>query len=71
MVTHLSLESINDELESMGLHTLNALLYYMIPILILHALQHVAIQLSYHITLHHTVRNVNHLIHLDSSELTN
>lgn len=54
MVTHLSLESINDELESMGLHTLNALLYYMVPILILHALQHMAIQLSYHITLHHT-----------------
>lgn len=54
MVTHLSFESIDDELESMGLHTLDALLYYMVPVLILHTLQHVAVQLPYHITLQHT-----------------
>lgn len=56
MVTHLSLESINDELESMGLHTLDALLYHMVPVLILYTLQHVAVQLPNHITLHHTLR---------------
>lgn len=36
--THLSFEGINDELKSMRLDTLNALLHHMVAILILHTL---------------------------------
>lgn len=41
--TYLSLKSINDELQRLGLHTLNTLLHHMITILVFHTLQYMAI----------------------------
>lgn len=49
--THLSLEGVDDEVQRVGLDTLDALLHHMVTILVLHTLQHVAVQLSHHLTL--------------------
>lgn len=49
--THLSLEGINDELQGLRLHTFDALLHHMVAILVLHTLQHVAIQLTDNVAL--------------------
>ncbi len=55
--THLSFEGINDELKSMRLDTLNALLHHMIAILIFHTLQHVSVKLPNHLILQKTQTN--------------
>lgn len=44
--THLSLERVDDELQRVRLYALDALLDNVIPVLILDALQHVAVQLA-------------------------
>lgn len=49
--THLSLEGINNELQGLRLDTFNAFLHHMVPILILHTLQHVAIKLPDNVVL--------------------
>ena len=45
--THLSFECADDELQSGRVHTLNALLHNMVPILILHTSEDMAIQLPH------------------------
>lgn len=49
--THLSLEGINNELKSLRLDTFNALLYHMVPILVFHTLQHMAVKLTDNVAL--------------------
>lgn len=49
--TYLSLKGVNDELQGLGLHTLDALLNHMIAILVFHTLQHVAVQFPDHLVL--------------------
>lgn len=49
--THIALEGIDDELEVLGVDTLNAFLYNMVPVLVFHALQDVAFQFLHHLHL--------------------
>ena len=49
--THIALEGIDDELEVLGVDTLNAFLYNMVPVLVFHALQDVALQFLHHLHL--------------------
>lgn len=49
--THLSLKGVYDEVQSVRLDTLDTLLHYMVTVLVLHTLQHMAIQLPHHLTL--------------------
>lgn len=49
--THLSLEGVNDEVQRVGLDALDTLLHHMVPVLVLHTLQHVAVQLPHHLAL--------------------
>lgn len=48
---HLSLEGVDDEVQRVGLDALDTLLYHMVPVLVLHTLQHVAVQLPHHLAL--------------------
>lgn len=56
---YLSFECINDELERLGLDTLNTFLYNMVSILIFHTFQNMAIQLF-----HHFILEKNPIIHV-------
>lgn len=64
--THLSLEGIYDEVKRVRLDTLNTLLHYMVTVLVLHTLQHMAVQLPHHLTLQgertegHVIMRVRH-----------
>lgn len=49
--THLSLEGVDDEVQRVRLDTLDALLHHMVTILVLHTLEHVAVQLPHHLAL--------------------
>ncbi len=49
--THLTLKGVNDEVQRVRLDTLDTLLHYMVTVLVLHTLQHVAVQLPHHLTL--------------------
>lgn len=49
--THLSLEGVYDEVQRVGLDALDTLLYHVVPVLVLHTLQHVAVQLPHHLAL--------------------
>lgn len=49
--THLSLKGVYDEVQRMRLDTLDALLHHVVTVLVLHALQHMAVQLPHHLTL--------------------
>lgn len=49
--THLSLEGVYDEVQRMRLDTLDTLLHHVVTVLILHALQHMAVQLPHHLAL--------------------
>ena len=51
MYCYLSLEGVNDELEVLGLDTLDALLHDVVPVLVLHTLGHVAVKLLYDLNL--------------------
>ena len=48
---HLALEGVDDELQGLRLDTLDALLHDMVAILVLHTLEHVAIQLTHDVAL--------------------
>lgn len=48
---YLSFECVNDELERLGLNTLNTFLYNMVSILIFHTFQNMTIQLFHHFIL--------------------
>lgn len=50
-VTHLSLEGVYDEVQRVRLDALDALLDHVVTVLVLHTLQHVAVQLPHHLTL--------------------
>lgn len=49
--THLPLKGVDDELQGLRLHTLDALLHHVVPVLVFHALEDVAVQLPYHLIL--------------------
>lgn len=48
---YLSLEGIDNELQGLGLDTLDTFLHYMVAVLVLNALQHVAVQLADNVAL--------------------
>lgn len=48
---YLSLEGVYDEVQRMRLHTLDALLHHVVAVLVLHTLEHVAVQLAHHLAL--------------------
>lgn len=48
---HLSLEGVDDELQGLRLHTLDAFLHHVVPVLVLDALEHVPVQLPNHLVL--------------------
>lgn len=60
--THLSLEGINNELKSLRLDTFNALLYHMVPILVFHTLQHMAIKLTDNVALNERKMISNYIV---------
>lgn len=43
-VVHLALERVNDELQPAGLHSLDAFLHNVVPVLVLDALQNIAVK---------------------------
>lgn len=49
--THLSLKGVDDEVQRMRLNTLDTLLHHVVTVLVLHTLQHVAVQLPHHLAL--------------------
>lgn len=49
--THLSLEGINDEVQGVWLDTLDTLLHHVVTVLVLHTLQHMAVQFPHHLAL--------------------
>lgn len=55
---YLSLKGINDELQCVGVHTLDTLLNHVIAILIFDTLQHVTIKLHYKLVLLSETNNV-------------
>ena len=63
MGSHLALEGVDDELQGLGLDTLDTLLHHMVPVLILHTLQHVAVQFSYDVTLRKGIEEEESSIH--------
>lgn len=48
---HLPLEGVDDELQRMRLHALDALLHHVVAILVLDALEHVSVQFAHHLLL--------------------
>ena len=54
----LSLEGVDDEMQGVRLNALDALLHHVIPVLILHTLQHVTVQLSHHLALRRDGKNL-------------
>jgi len=56
----LALEGVDDELQGLRLHTLDALLHHVVPVLVLHTLEHVAIQLTHDVTLKRHAAWTNH-----------
>lgn len=48
---HLSLKGLDDEVQRVGLDAFDALLHHVVAVLVLYALQHVAVQLAHHLTL--------------------
>lgn len=51
MQTDLSLKGFDDEVQRVRLDTFDALLHHMVTVLVLYALQHVAVQLPHHLAL--------------------
>jgi len=49
--THLSLKGFDDEVQRMRLDTFDTLLHHVVTVLILHTLQHMAVQLPHHFAL--------------------
>lgn len=49
--TYLPLKCINDKLQGLRLHALDALLHHVVTVLVFHTLQDMAIQLPYHLVL--------------------
>lgn len=49
--THLSLKGVYDEVQCVRLDTLDTLLHHVVTVLVLHTLQHVAVQLAHHLAL--------------------
>lgn len=49
--THLSLEGVDDEVQRVRLDTFDTLLHNVVTVLVLHTLQHMAVQLPHHLTL--------------------
>lgn len=49
--THLSLEGVYDEVQRVRLDALDTLLHHVVTVLVLHTLQHMAVQLPHHLTL--------------------
>ncbi len=49
--THLSLEGVYDEVQRVRLDTLDTLLHHVVTVLVLHTLQHMAVQLPHHFAL--------------------
>lgn len=49
--THLSLKGVYDEVQCVRLDTFNTLLHHVVTVLVLHTLQHMAIQFPHHLTL--------------------
>lgn len=49
--SYLSLEGIDNKLQGLGLDTLNTFLHYVVAVLVLNALQHVAVQLADNVAL--------------------
>ncbi|TNN85758.1 hypothetical protein EYF80_004005 [Liparis tanakae] len=49
--THLSLKGVDDEVQRMRLNTLDAFLHHVVTVLVLYALQNMAVQLPHHLTL--------------------
>lgn len=48
---HLSLKGVYDEVQRVRLDALDALLHHVVAVLVLHTLQHVAVQLPHHLAL--------------------
>lgn len=49
--TYLPLKCINDKLQGLRLHALDALLHHVVTVLVFHTLQDMAVQLPYHLVL--------------------
>lgn len=49
--THLSLKGVYDEVQCVRLDTFDTLLHHVVTVLVLHTLQHMAIQLPHHLAL--------------------
>ena len=49
--THLSLKGVYDEVQRVRLDTLDTLLHHVVTVLVLHTLQHMAVQFPHHLTL--------------------